>query len=384
MHIAGGIYRELCVMPSWNALLGSGGRAAATIAALSPASTLHSYAEDAQHRDLIAVRELGIELRLAHRTSAIAFAYFHPLSHPHVEPSPRTIASQPSLRVDGDSVLRFGFLEGDAIVTARRAVYDPQTWRDPQPFAANGSNAERLAIVLNELELRSASGLMDLEQAAANLMQHQGADIVVAKGGARGATVFEKNGRCSRVPAYRSPRVFKIGTGDVFSAVFAHLWCEAELDPADAADRASRSVADYCSTGHLPVATTPPLASEAVGPRIAGPVVLEGAVNTIGCRYAMEEARFGLRELGLEVVSEALDGQIGENSTPAALLVLADGIDQAGHSRALGLAASGVPVVVLRERETELKGIGLDDLPATITNDFVSALYCAAWGAMNT
>ncbi len=44
MIIAGGSYMEHCVAPEWKRLLGSGGRAAAAVANLSPNSTLHTYA----------------------------------------------------------------------------------------------------------------------------------------------------------------------------------------------------------------------------------------------------------------------------------------------------------------------------------------------------
>jgi len=219
MHIAGGLYRELCQVPAWDAVFGSGGRAAAAVSALSPGSTLYTYVEDFESSRAISLKELGIELRLSPRPTPIVFAYFHPLSRPHIQPPPDEIARQPPIQVNGDAALRFGFLEGDAVVAARRAVYDPQTWRNPALFGANGSVAEELAIVLNELELRSAAGLNDLKSAASLLMESQGAAVIVAKGGARGAMVFERGGRAAHVPAYRSSRVFKIGTGDVFGNV---------------------------------------------------------------------------------------------------------------------------------------------------------------------
>ena len=43
MEIAGGVYRELCCIPKWDAIFGSGGRAAAAVASLSPDSVLHTY-----------------------------------------------------------------------------------------------------------------------------------------------------------------------------------------------------------------------------------------------------------------------------------------------------------------------------------------------------
>lgn len=381
MHVTGGLYRELCVMPNWNALLGSGGRAAAAITSLSPSSVLYSYIEDAQQADLITLRDLGVELRLASRATDIAFSYFHPLSRPHIQPSPITIMPAPSIRVEGDTVLRFGFLEGDAVVAARKAVYDPQSWRNPPPFAENGSSAESLAIVLNELELSSMSGIENTQEGAACLLQSEAADVVVVKCGTRGAMVFERTGESAQVPAYRSSRVFKIGTGDVFSAVFAHLWGEMGLSPRNASDQASRAVADYCGSSNLPISESRLLASEPVSTQTPGPVLLEGATSTLGCRYAMEEARYVLQELRLEVVSPALDTGNDFSSSPAAALVLANGIDRQALDRIAQFSHSNLPMVVLRQGETNMPELESDNAHRIVTDDFVSAVYFAAWAA---
>ena len=58
------------------------------------------------------------------------------------------------------------------------------------------------------------------------------ADVVVVKRGCSGATVHRPGRDPVAVPAYRSARVFKIGSGDVFSAAFAHHWGERGLDAA--------------------------------------------------------------------------------------------------------------------------------------------------------
>lgn len=377
MEIAGGLYRELCCVPAWNALLGSGGRAAAAISAVSANSTLHAYAEDFENPDVTALARLGINMHLSPRPSAVVFSYFHPLSIPHIQPPLGEISRQPAIQVSGDAVLRFGFLEGDAVVDARRAVYDPQTWRRPAPFRANGSVARELAIVLNELELRSTAGLDDLGSAASHLIEQQDADVIVAKGGTRGATVFERGGRVTHIPAYRSSRVFKIGTGDVFSAIFAHHWAETGLPAVDAADIASRSVAAYCSTARLPPLDDALQNRVPVTSATPGTVLIEGAVGTIGQRYTMEEARFLLRELCVDVTSAALDGS--SSSPPEAILVLADGLSEEAMCRVQYAKAAGVPIVVLREDGVHGVGSSVDWGGTTVTDDFVSALYFTVW-----
>ena len=379
MHVVGGLYRELCSVPDWSAVFGSGGRAAAAVSVLSPGSTLHTYAEDCFSEGVTSLKKLGIQIRISPRPTDIVFAYFHSLSRPYIQPPVDEIKRLPPIHVSGDAVLRFGFLEGDAVIDARRAVYDPQTWQNPALFGANGSVAKELAIVLNELELRSATRLDNLSSAASYLMKHQGATVIVAKGGARGATVFKRDGQAVHVPAYRSSRVFKIGTGDVFSAIFAHCWAEKGLPVLEAADVASRSVAVYCSAGRLP------LADDALRHQIPlqclapGRVALEGSANTIGRRYMMEEARFVLRELGVEVFCPALDGTFG--STVTAVLVLADGLGKVAAEQVQSAKATGVPIVVLCEDGVQAMSALIGVAGITVTDDFASALYFVAWAA---
>jgi hypothetical protein len=360
-------------------VFGSGGRAAAAVSALSPSSTLHTYLEDFESSGAISLRELGIELRLSPRPTSIVIAYFHPLSRPHIQPPRGEIARQSAIQVSGDAVLRFGFLEGDAVVDARRAVYDPQTWRDPTPFGANGSVAGELAIVLNELELRSAAGLDDLSSAASLLMERQGAAVIIAKRGTRGAMVYERGGRATHVPAYRSPRVFKIGTGDVFSAIFAHRWAETGLPAVEAADVASRSVAAYCCVGRLPLEIDALCNQVPVMSATPGTVLVEGLVDTIGQRYTMEEARFALRELGVDVASPALDGT--SKTTAAAMLVLADGLGNEVTTHIRRAKADGIPIVILCEGGARAYHATVDEVGVTVTDDFTSALYFVAWAA---
>ncbi len=63
----------------------------------------------------------------------ISFSYFHPLSPALLEPA--VPAAQPVLTVSGDVVLRFGFVEGDAVVlrAARRPRSADRPCGEPLP-----------------------------------------------------------------------------------------------------------------------------------------------------------------------------------------------------------------------------------------------------------
>ncbi len=379
MHIAGGLYKETCLVPDWNAEYGSGGRAAAAAVGLSPVTVLHAYAPALGSSGQAALERLGVELRLQPSSHGIAFAYFHPLSTPHIEPRRSAMVRHAPITVSGEAVLRFGFLEGEAIVHANRAVYDPQTSVSPAMFADNGSSANELALVLNEAEARALSGRSDVRQAAAALLRHGAAHVVVVKCGARGALLMERGGATAEIPAYRSERVFKIGTGDVFSSVFALEWAERKQPAPLAAERASRSVATYCTCGILPLSADAQRPHEPVTLEETPVILLDGAVDTIGRRFVMEEARSSLLELGARVVCPTLDGvpMISPASIMSAL-VIAEGLLGDMQPILQGLENAGIPVVLLDElRATAPAAQGSH----RVIDDFTSAIYFALWAA---
>ena len=376
MDIAGGLYRELCEMPHWNAVYGSGGRAAAALANGTREVRLHTYVAEAHAGEADRLRARGVEIIARPTGKAVVFAYFHPLSRPHLQPSADSLARQPPLHVNADVVLRFGLVEGDAVIKARRAVFDPQTARRSASFSANGSRAADLALVLNEGELRALAGQDDLQAAAAVALSREAASVLVLKQGVRGAQVFMADGSVAHIPAYQSLEVFKIGTGDVFSAVFAWEWGETGLPPAEAADRASRAVAAYAESRELPPPGRDGRAPVGAGPP-RGVVLLLGRADSLGRRFVLEEARFGLSELGLEVNCPGLSWtRTGDVASPAAVLAIAEALSDAEIS---GLATKypGLPFVVLQQPQAA----AAPKAGMTFTADFATALYKVAWAA---
>lgn len=380
MQIAGGLYRELCCIPEWDATFGSGGRAALAVSALSPKSTLYTYAESSECKGVQFLYSSDINLMISPRRSGIVFSYFHPLSTPHIEPCPSELEKQDSLVVSGEAVLRFGFLEGDAVIHAKRAVYDPQTWKNPPLFQDNGSNADELAIVLNEHELLSLTGRDDISDAAISLIDEKKANVVIAKRGIRGATAFEQNGKVTKIPAYRSSKIFKIGTGDVFSAIFAVQWAERRKSVAEAANLASLTVAAYCDQRLLPVNEKLFKKYQPVPTNPPGTVLLLGKCNTVGSRYVMEEARFVLKELGVEVVCPNLGSTVDKEIS--ATLILTEGLNKELKDYVELAKSFAEPIVLLNEVDANVRTDGIDRKKIIFKEDFTSAIYQTAWAAM--
>lgn len=393
MKIAGGTYREICQHPQWDALFGSGLRAAAALSNLSSGSELHTYGPEGWREDITAsAGAFRLEAVVHHSSDEITFHYFHPLSRVVIQPRLRQSAA--AFTVEGDAVLRFGFLEGDAIVHAGVAVYDPQTGVASPRFRDNGSTVDRLAVVLNDWEAQLATGETG-DAAGTAMLEREQAEVVIIKSGPRGAIIHQTGKPPTLVPPYRAETVFKIGSGDVFSAAFAHYWAERGLDPVSASDAASRSVAHFVAGHNLPL---PDIDGLKVGPPMiagSGPrkVYLAGPFFHLSQRWLVDETLDCLERLDLPVFSplhEVGTGGGAQRIAPADLagladcgvvLVLLDGIDpgtvfEAGHA-----TANGKRIVALAERVEPYQLTMLEGTGARITRDFTTALYMAAWDA---
>src|SRR3546814_19279666 len=112
-------------------------------------------------------------------------------------------------------------LEGEAVVDAKVAIYDPQSAFGAVAFRANGSKAERLAIVLNRSEAAAISGLKDARQAGAWVLTEEAAEAVVLKMGPAGALVRTAAG-APGVTLSRTDRGWKPGAGGVLSSTISH------------------------------------------------------------------------------------------------------------------------------------------------------------------
>jgi hypothetical protein len=142
LSVAGAVYFEHCNEGSWNELFGSGFRAAACLAGQTQVE-LHTYlsAGEVDHATLLAnLRK--VTLVSAVRDDPISFRYQHGLSVPSIHPPIHRIKPSPPLRVNADRTLRFGMLEGDAIIESQYAVYDPQSAYSPSPL---GKMVQRLS-----------------------------------------------------------------------------------------------------------------------------------------------------------------------------------------------------------------------------------------------
>jgi hypothetical protein len=320
---------------------------------------------------------LGIKVTVYPSRFRYMFQYLHPLARPEIAPSPCT--ENASVEVEADEVLRFGCLEGDFRVTAKSAVYDPQSGARLSSFGENGSRAERLAIVLNANEIRRLARDENIDAAAISVMRQENAEAIVVKDGASGAYVFERQATPRHVPAYPTRSVYKIGSGDVFSATFAHAWLAGKSCATEAADLASRRTADYVETPAFPLPQTTRHRSPAPAKAGQRRVLLASPAGTTSGRWLREEAIRGIESLGSTVV--LVDDAVGGASVSTmrdfdlVLIILRDREFVVDEVRAA--LARGKPVVAFADAPEVLDNV--QNLGAVATDDLCSALYFTQW-----
>jgi hypothetical protein len=367
MHVVGGTYFEVCREPEWNELYGSGFRAAAAISGLDSDVRLSTYVSERDRPTLDSYADAyGVSVDTYSTPDTLRFSYVHGLSRPWIDPPLHLLNAQEPIQVEGGTILRYGMLEGDAIVRGERVVYDPQSTYDARPFHQNGSVANRLAVVANFREGRAMTGRYDIDEIGRSLCNDQHAEVALIKRGAAGVRVFHPDGT-DDVPAFRTDIVFPIGSGDVFSAVFAHHWATLGLDPLRSAEAASRATAWYCSTRLIPIPDDP--SAELRGPirpsnggNSPRRVYLAGPFFTTTDRWLVAEARDGLmqqrvgvfspfHDVGIGAADVVVPKDIAELKECDAVLAILDGFD-AGTSFEVGFARSlGIPVVAFVQNE---------------------------------
>lgn len=401
LHIVGGVYRERCIHPHWNEIYGSAGRAALAIATLGTPVVLHSYLND-DALQIMSQAEAWLSDFKAIPTkvpSIVSFEYLHDMAAPEILGVPRE--RYPPLRLSEENVIRFGMLEGDAIVHAEWAVYDPQNVHDGVPFGANGSTAKHLALVLNASEASHMAGIPGAapSKAAPILAKQQGAEVVVVKMGAEGALVFTSS-EMKQIRAYRTNHVWKIGSGDCFVANFANAWMHDHKTPMEAAEISSRATAYYCETRGFPSKDTlatlnfPAVKlSDAYLQGACRKVYLAGPFFDLAQVWLVQQTCAALRSMGLQTFSPYHDVGLGSAEDVVAkdiegirasdlVFAIADGLD-AGTLYEIGYArALNKPVVVYSERQKSESMKMMEGSGCIICSDYTTALYSTLWEAV--
>ncbi len=390
MIVVGGTYEEICRDPAGSELIGSGLRAAIALSSVlnGGLKLITTIDEENRAEAETLAGGAGVEVDMRERTEPVGFVYSTPLSAPLVT-GPNARAAE--ITIEGDLALVFGMLEAKQEMVAKTVIFDPQKPKDTAPLDPKKIKAERLAIVANMAETKALSGMRIPEEAGARLCETLGAEVVVTKAGARGALVTT-SAHQEWIGPHPTPKVWPLGSGDVFAAGFALAWGMQSASPIEAARAGSAAAAHWCNSRRLDL---PPSAFvEPPSPELsvsAGRVYLAAPFFNLGERWLVGLARESMRALGGSVFSPLHDVGVGEDIARADLdglndcssvLALLDHSDS-GTLFEVGWARSrDIPVFAFGHVDVEaakmLRGTGVE----ICGEDLASAVYRALWASM--
>lgn len=392
VDVVGGVYGEGCAFPHWQQIYGSAGRAAAGLAPHVDTVRLHTVISTEQSKRITPIFEsFGVDVVSKPSEQLIRFDYLHCLADPVITPRRTAIRTQDTFHVGAKVAILFGMMECAPTVDAEICVYDPQSPVNPQGFRDTGSQAKHLAFTANAREIEILTG-KGINEGAQDLLKSEGADIVLVKCGLDGVLVFDSTGQIGTVPAYKTENVFSIGSGDVFVAAFALAWGISGKDPIQAADYASKAVAQYVETSALPIQSFKSAKKTSREPVVFahGKIYLAGPFRELGQRMMVNEVRKLLGRWGMTVFSPIHDIGHGpaENVVKEdlealnncdAMLAILNGSSPGTVFEVGYAAAKKIPTFCIAQnmRTNDLKfpvGVG-----CVIHDDFISALHLLAW-----
>jgi nucleoside 2-deoxyribosyltransferase len=399
MIVVGGTYRERVTFPDSDDLAGSGLRAAAALKNVAAPPTLYTAVEDRNSEEAELVSQaLGVRERvIVERSEAVGFRYFTPISAPAVNGPNSALLPGIDVRASDETVLMFGFVEsGEVSVRSETLVLDPQRPRDGAPLSLRGVTARKVFVVANRAEVRQL-GRERNERNAAEAILREGIEAVVTKRAAAGCTVtrlVEGTPRHTDIGAHPTSRVWPIGSGDVFSAAFAHS-VESGLEPETAAEIASAAAAHWCST-RVPELPAALLSGSNRLPPVLAPsrplIYLAGPFFSLPERWLVEEIRETLFSLGVNVFSPLHDvGEGGPSVAEAdleglsrcdAVLALLDGVDLGTVFEVGWAVRDGIPVVGYGSALDPEVAKMMAGTTVELHRDVATACYRAAWAGM--
>ncbi len=401
MIIGGGTYREEVDSTGYREDVGGSGFRAATLLAGAGVDFVTAVEEGFFPLLESASDLFGITPHNVARDRAVGFHYRAPFIEPVIRGGQAVMSGL--FEVAGDKVLAFGMVENGARkIRATALVYDPQSTDDTLFTRENRpwDETARLAISANVAETRAFSGLFDVEIAAREMADTLGAEVVVTKAGARGCLVTDRrNQHQTWVGAHPTAGVNKVGSGDVFSAAFAHAWHNGS-ESVEAAQFASATTAWWCGGNGLTLSAAalkgeaPDSGSDELKNVGRAPLIyLAGPFFSIEQRWLIDQCKSFLESAGARVFSpvheiglggpEVAEADLAGLARCDAVFAILDGWDPGTLFETGWATARDIPVVTAgglshAEGATMLLGTGAEQHA-----DYTSAMYRAIWKGLS-
>lgn len=390
IDIVGGTYYEVCHEPRYEDLFGSGLRGAVALSGKGFTINFHSSV-GMELKDQFDYKAILYDIKghMIVQEKSIVFDYYHPLSTPIPYNLPTDNFTLPIVKAK--SILYYGMIECKCTVNGDYVVYDPQ---NHVGFKETNSKAKHLALILNKNEAMLLSDNIsdNLTTVGKHLLKAEGAEVVVIKNGSKGAMVFFDD-KFSIIPVFESESVWPIGSGDIFSAVFAWKWMIEKKSPHECALYASKYTADYCNSRNIPLSTQPKEFG-AITPTGRRKVYLAGPFFTIAERFLVNELYSILKGFDVDVFSPYHDAGVSHNREDNTVLLKKDienledcdvvlailsgndpgTIFEIGYAKALDKR-----VIIYCENYKENDLFMFEGTDCELTSDLSTAIYKSTW-----
>ncbi len=232
MTVYGGYYKEECLLPQWNNYFGSAGRAVAILSNLNNDIIFETYVSKELNKHIKYFGDFyNIKLKLHENKFNIGFSYFHSLSNPKVLSNKNYhIEKNNLINIVDENVICYGTLESQPpIIKAKKCVFDFQSSSFDEVYNSN-NKIDEICLILNFKEASQVSeniNIKNIKEYFFNILPSL--EILIIKDGPFGGNVFMKENHNIQIPIFKTDKLFKIGTGDIFTAIFGYLWIKQDI-----------------------------------------------------------------------------------------------------------------------------------------------------------
>lgn len=246
INIIGGTYREIDFDENSIEIFGSGFRATKYLLENKCKTRFHTLGNHEVETILTENQKVYSDFtyECTEHQSLITFKYSFSLDQPEIFPNVQNLKKEIILEVNSEKIIAFGMLESKMKITGSKVVYDPQGTINPQKFSEFGI-ADELIYIVNQNEAFTICSSNNIDEIKNFFFNYENAKAFIIKNGPFGATLYLRDEECI-IPSYITNNVYKIGSGDIFTASFGYFWMKNGLSIQECAHYASKATALYC------------------------------------------------------------------------------------------------------------------------------------------
>lgn len=244
--VVGGTYREIDYDDLSHDIFGSGFRGAKFLLENNCVTNFFTAGNNIVKRYLSSCKSVynNFEFNCCESKELITFKYSFALDEPSIFPSLLNTVKCGCINVEAENIICYGMLECDFKLNGGKVIYDPQTSIGPIRFT-NFGQAKELIYVVNWNEAKAIASSENIDEIKNYFFKIEKVLAFIIKNGPAGATLYYEQIEHA-IPSFVTENVYKIGSGDIFTASFGYYWIEKNLSLKESAILASKSTSIYC------------------------------------------------------------------------------------------------------------------------------------------